>query len=275
MERSDMGLVQTIAPTAEPLSLAEAKQHLRLEGYADEDTAVAGHIAAATADVETFTTRQIVTATWALTLDYFPYEIELPHPPLQSVSSITYVDMDGDTQTVDSDDYTVIKTGLVGRVVEAYEASWPSTRDVPDAVTVTYVAGYATPFTAASATDILTWSGATPVDDDIHVLSTSGGEDSALPAGLAARTRYWVRDTTGVTCKLAASDGGAVVDVTDTGTSGNTHFIGTIPANIRQAMKLLIGHWYENREAVITGTIVMPMKLGVERLLWRSRVVGA
>lgn len=266
-----MGLIQTIEPGAEPISLAEAKDHLRLEGYADEDTLVGGIRSAARAYVETFTTRQVVTASWQLTLDWFPSVIELPHPPLQTVTSITYVDTAGDTQTLATSVYTVDNTGLIGRIYPAYNQSWPSTRSQPNAVTVTYVAGYATPFTAVAATDVLTWDGATPVDAETHYLTTSGGEDGALPAPLAVRTRYWVRDTTGVTCKLAASSGGAAVTITTTGTG--THFIGRIPENIIQAMKLLIGHYWENREGVVTGTIATELPLAVENLLWQSRVV--
>ena len=42
----------------------------------------------------------------------------------------------------------------------------------------------------------------------------------------------------------------------------------SVPAGIKAAMKLLIGHWYKNREAVNVGNIVNVMPLAVESLLW-------
>lgn len=47
---------------------------------------------------------------------------------------------------------------------------------------------------------------------------------------------------------------------------------GDIPEPIRQAMLLLIGSWFENREQVITGTIVAELPMGVEALLFPHRV---
>lgn len=46
---------------------------------------------------------------------------------------------------------------------------------------------------------------------------------------------------------------------------------GDVPAHMRQAIKLLIGHWYENREATITGTIMKEIPLGIDSLIWLSR----
>lgn len=38
--------------------------------------------------------------------------------------------------------------------------------------------------------------------------------------------------------------------------------------DVEQAILLLVGHWYANREAVVTGTISTAVPLAVERLLW-------
>jgi hypothetical protein len=46
-----------------------------------------------------------------------------------------------------------------------------------------------------------------------------------------------------------------------------------VPENLIEAMMLLIGHYYENREAVITGQPAAELPLGVERLLWKERVL--
>jgi uncharacterized phiE125 gp8 family phage protein len=116
-------------------------------------------------------------------------EILVPRPPLISVSSITYVDGNGTTQTLSAAAYKVDTDSEPGRITPAYGYCWPTTRAEINAIAITYVAGYAT---------------------------------------------------------RAA-----------------------VPASIKQAMLLLIGHWYENREAVgqVGGTVAM----AVESLLWSQR----
>lgn len=132
---------RTVAPTVEPLSLAEAKQHLRLE-HSDDDSSVRRMIAAARSWGENFTRRAFITQTWALYLDRLPAVIELPHPPVQSVSSVQYVDDNGDTQTLSTALYDVDIDAELARVYPAYGETWPSVRFHPKSVTVTYVAGY-------------------------------------------------------------------------------------------------------------------------------------
>src|SRR5690606_36285460 len=81
--------------------------------------------------------------TLTLTLDRFPCgPIYLPYPPLQSVSSIGYVDPQGVAQTVGVADYQVDINSEPGRLVPAYGTTWPSTQCVLGAVTIEYVAGY-------------------------------------------------------------------------------------------------------------------------------------
>lgn len=140
-----MGLSQTAAPAEEPVSLADVKLHLRVDGNKD-NVLIASLIAAAREYCQSYTGLQFVTATWALTLDAFPSEdvIRLPNPPLSSVTTVAYTDTAGDAQTMSSDDYDVDTTSVEGRLALAYGASWPGTRDKIDAVTITYVAGYGT-----------------------------------------------------------------------------------------------------------------------------------
>jgi len=136
-----MGLTQTAAPEAEPLTAAEAKAHLRVVST-DDDTYIGTLIEAARARVENFLARQLISATWALTLDEFAPEIVLPFPPFQSLTSIAYVDANGDDQTLSSSVYTTYLLNDVTRVIEDYNQDWPTTRTQRDAVTVTWVAGY-------------------------------------------------------------------------------------------------------------------------------------
>jgi uncharacterized phiE125 gp8 family phage protein len=138
------------APVGEPISLQEAKEHCRID-LDNEDALIGGYIAAARQHVENVTARQLLTAVWALKLDGWPCWIDVPRPPLQSVSgvpvvAITYVDADGATQTLATTDYRVDApsgpTCERGRIEPAYGVSWPSLRGVLNSVTVTFSAGY-------------------------------------------------------------------------------------------------------------------------------------
>jgi len=73
-----------------------------------------------------------------------PGIIELPKPPLVSVSSVKYIDRDGVLQTMDPADYVVDVASEPGRIYPAYGTIWPTVRGEPGAVRVEYVAGYAT-----------------------------------------------------------------------------------------------------------------------------------
>jgi len=138
-----MGLALIAPPEEEPVSLAAAKLHLRVD-VADEDGYIRGLVAAARLDAEHQTGRAIVAQTWRLTLDSFPRgDIELPRPPLQSVKAITYLDADGVRQTVNPAEYRAITDELFGRVVLAYRAAWPACRGESGSVQVTFVAGWA------------------------------------------------------------------------------------------------------------------------------------
>ena len=136
-----MSVTVSVQPTEEPMTLEEVKDFLRVD-HDHEDSLIASLITAARVTVEDTTQRRLVNTTMIYTLDAFPVVIRPPYSPLSSVTSIQYIDEDGDTQTVDADDYTVDTSTEPGRIVEAYGASWPTTRGVIDAVTVTYVVGY-------------------------------------------------------------------------------------------------------------------------------------
>ena len=129
------------APSVEPLSTAEAKDHLHVDDT-DSDTLIATQIVAARQYCETVLRRAIITQTWDVYFDAFPMWIEVPLPRLQSVTSIVYIDTNGDTQTLDVSLYTVDIKAQPGRVVPAYGESWPSTRAEINAVIVRFVAGY-------------------------------------------------------------------------------------------------------------------------------------
>jgi uncharacterized phiE125 gp8 family phage protein len=141
-----MALVRITAPIAEPISLTETKLHLRVDAVdTTEDSTITGYIAAATAHLDGKDGRLgrcLVPQTWELVLDAFPSDgIEIPLPPLLSVTSITYVDTNGATQIVSTDDYEVDTANEPGWVMPG-DAGWPSTLDTINAVRVRFRAGY-------------------------------------------------------------------------------------------------------------------------------------
>lgn len=140
-----MGLTLITAPTTEPLTLDEAKQHLRVD-TSDDDGLIAGYILAARHWVES-QAGPIISQTWDYTLEEWPicdgeYEIELPMKPVQSITSITYIDTNGDSQTLAADQYEAVLDDPTPSVVQAYGAVWPAVREKPAAITVRFVAGY-------------------------------------------------------------------------------------------------------------------------------------
>ena len=183
-------------PAIEPISLTEAKKHLRLAitdadaaNYTDEDAKITALITSAREHVETVTRRALITQTWDAVIDEFPAtkEISLPYPPLQSVTSISYLNTDGNSAT-----FTDYAADLFGHKIKLnYECEWPETRD-ESVITIRFVCGY----------------------------------------GLTAAT---------------------------------------VPASIRQAMLLIIGHLYANPEATLSanlsGSNVTLLPLGVDSLL--------
>ena len=115
-----------------------------------EDPILNALITATRQHAEFFLRRALITQTWDLKLPAFPEgsaHIRVPLPPLSSVTSITYTDSAGDSQTWAASKYqTDIPTGPQaqhGRIMPAYGEVYPSTRsDTYNAVTVRFVAGY-------------------------------------------------------------------------------------------------------------------------------------
>ena len=141
-------LTETVAPVAEPVTTAEAKLHLRVD-HGDEDAYIDTLVATARQHIELVTRRAMVDTTFTLKMDAFPTEIRPPRSPLSSVSSITYVDTNGDTQTLSASVYSVDTDTEPGRISLAFNQSWPDIREQNNAVVVTFVAGY-----GAAATNV-------------------------------------------------------------------------------------------------------------------------
>lgn len=175
-----MSLNSYTQPAAEPLTVAEAKDHLRVTDSAS-DPYVEGLIAAARLWCEAVTGNIFVSRTMRWTLDRFPEDsntaLILPAVPVRSISSITYLDGQGDSQTWNNTLYLLTPDSMFPRLTPISSESWPDTFDQAGAVTIDFIAGYAS--------------------------------DGLSPEDHAAN----------------------------------------VPEDIKHALRLLIGHWYENRIA--------------------------
>lgn len=138
-----MGLVCSTPATVDPISVAELKTHCRIDTDAEDDY-ISALISAATQDTQAVQWRQFVNATYTLTLSAFPScgYIELPRPPLSSITSIKYLDTNGTQQTWDAANYRMDKSCEPGRICLAYNVSWPTIRSQSNAVEIIYVAGF-------------------------------------------------------------------------------------------------------------------------------------
>lgn len=160
-----MGITLVTGPLLEPVSLAEVKAHCRVF-INDDDAILAGYLIAARQHIESVTHRALMSQTLDYTIDYGwpfvghrgdsckfgfglgvgynypPPKIRIPRPPLISITSVSYVDQSGVTQTLAADQYFVSKKQYVGAIEPAYSVIWPYVRPQSEAITIRFVAGY-------------------------------------------------------------------------------------------------------------------------------------
>lgn len=157
-----MGLSRIDGPDAEPLTLQEAKAHLRVD-HTDEDTLITAYIQAAREHVEAILNRSLVRTYWRLTLPEFPTNgINLPQGRTLAVLQIAYTAPDGSTGYLYGPSAAVSPEPAIspapaagadfredlsnedgGRILPPWGDNWPNTRsDTPDAVRVDFLAGY-------------------------------------------------------------------------------------------------------------------------------------
>jgi hypothetical protein len=156
-------LVMTSPPAEEPVSLTTAKLHLRVT-ISNDDSLITALITAARELCEKETRRAFITRTYQLRMNRFPWTspqvylpaysdertpggtwgmIRMPKPPLASVVSITYQDLNGTVQTLDPSAYQVDSGGITqGVIVPAYGTYWPQALFNLDSIVINYTAGY-------------------------------------------------------------------------------------------------------------------------------------
>lgn len=178
----------TSEPACEPIATEDAKLHLRVD-LPDEDHLIDAAVMAARTYAENFMRRKLITQTVQFTMTGFcGPTVELPLAPIQSITSVQYVDSAGTLQTLDAADYQLVNSVFPARLAPAYGLTWPVVRADYDSVIITAVVGY--------------------------------GDDAD-----------------------------------------------TIPGDIMAALRLLLGHFYENRQNELAGTIVSKVTLSAERLM--------
>jgi hypothetical protein len=236
------------APTTEPVTVAEAKAHLRVDAeVAEEDTLIAAYISAAREYCEGFQNRAYVTQTWELWLDEWPEtdHIDIPLPPLQepSVTAGAFV------------------TGVTYRILTVGTTTWTSIGAAASTVGTVFTATG-----AGSGTGTATASGIVKYYDTTDTEAYMSGADylwdiKSEPGRLClGYGKSWPSTT------LRPHNGICVTFIAGYGAAA------AVPKAVRQAMLLLIGHWYEHRESVNIGNITTEIPMTVESLLWMTRV---
>lgn len=133
-------LRRIVPPNVEPVTVDEAKAHLRVEHDEDDDL-IGLLIMAAREWAEAFTGRKLITQTWAIWLPAWPpARFRLPLSPVQSVTSIVYTPVGGAETTVSADTYALAPDETLWL---AREAAWPTEEiSLPKGVTITVKVGY-------------------------------------------------------------------------------------------------------------------------------------
>ncbi len=137
--------VQT-QPVVEPVSVADAKAHCRIDTNND-DTYVAALVSAAREYVEAYMDESLIDQQLVMRLDAFPAAIELPRPPMSQTASrtavtIVYTSNDaGSTATLATNQYRVDRDSTPGTLRPLYGGSWPSHLLDYGSVIVTWFAG--------------------------------------------------------------------------------------------------------------------------------------
>lgn len=255
-------------PRAEPISMAEAKTHLRVT-HSAEDAKIAACIVAARRYAQLRTQYQVMVSRVKLINDAFPGTALSGVPagrsyglpvnavvpqivPIQQIVSIKYLDMAGVQQTMPSTDYVSDLGSEPVRITPGFGKIWPVTLPQIGAVEITLDTGACAPLVADASADTISIPGwkTLAVGEVVRVFNRDKlvVSDGALPGGLAQDTDYYVQSVVGANLyKLAATSGGTAIDITSVGTGEN--FVGEIPGDLKHWMLLAIGTLFDNRQS--------------------------
>lgn len=143
---------RTVEPAALAIDLEAFKRYARIPHTLDDDVIQSLFIEPAIDDVENLAGLSLITQTLTYDLSAWPADdvIHLPRPPLQTVSSITYLDAAGTQTTLAAAAYRVTNAGRLafGRVAPAYGETWPTLYPVDFPITIVAVTGFGAAYTA-------------------------------------------------------------------------------------------------------------------------------
>jgi uncharacterized phiE125 gp8 family phage protein len=137
----------TVAATTEPVSLAEARKHLRIEPFGSpevhpDDDQIEMFVQAAREWCEQYTRRALAVQTIEVVYDDFPEnDMELPLTPTNSITSITYINEAGSQVTVSNSVYSLDDYSKPNWVLLRSNQSWPVTSGGANNVKITAVVG--------------------------------------------------------------------------------------------------------------------------------------
>jgi uncharacterized phiE125 gp8 family phage protein len=145
-----MPLELIISPSIEPVTYQQVIVQLKMNPY-DEDidevsiAEIDRLIAAVRWDTEHFLNRALITQTWKYYLDEWPSTkyIQIPKPPLQSITSVTVLTADAVSATLDPIYYLTDTVSNRGRLILAEDESWPTEELYPmNPIQIEFVCGY-------------------------------------------------------------------------------------------------------------------------------------
>lgn len=139
-----MALVLTSGPATEPVTVAEAKAHLRIDG-SNEDTLIASLILTSRLHVEAALGLALITQSWRMLLDAWPLtkDIEVPLRPLQSIDAVRVWPQTGSATVIDEDDYLADTASVPPRLVRT-GVVWRQPGRVANGIEIDFTAGYGT-----------------------------------------------------------------------------------------------------------------------------------
>jgi uncharacterized phiE125 gp8 family phage protein len=138
-----MTLVLTGGPALEPVTLAEAKAHLRIDGTA-EDTLIGSLIVTSRLHVEAALGLALVTQSWSYFLDAWPPgpQLRLPLRPVQSITAVRLYAPDETVTTVPADTYLLDGAGAPARLLRTANLAWPAPSRAANGIEIAFVAGF-------------------------------------------------------------------------------------------------------------------------------------
>ena len=137
-----MTLVLTSGPALEPVTVADAKAHLRLDGSA-EDALIASLILTSRLHIEAALGFGLITQSWTLLLDAWPDNgtVSFPIKPVLTIVSARVLSTAGVPTVLSASDYLLDGAGLVPRLLRT-GAVWPRPGRIANGIEIAFTAGF-------------------------------------------------------------------------------------------------------------------------------------